>query len=209
MHMQNLNNDQIIIRHNTIIDEDDLFSTIYLQQINPFLSPENYIVPDNDENLLFDQFIKTALNNSTIGIQLFEIVNKNISFTDYFFDDSYFFSSDERVKMIEKFNLNHQILLYFFIPNKSIDNFGNLLTHSFSASSYKNHDFFLLNKDEFFVDLDIESSQFRLEIFPNVILKYLKKSQDLPIKSFYQSFQHFYLNSSLPQSEHVSQKRKI
>mgnify|MGYP003589187174 CR=1 FL=1 len=117
MHIQNLNNDQIIIRHNTIIDEDDLFSTIYLQQINPFLSPENYIVPDNDENLLFDQFIKTALNNSTIGIQLFEIVNKNISFTDYFFDDSYFFSSDERVKMIEKFNLNHQILLYFFIPN--------------------------------------------------------------------------------------------
>ena len=29
MHIQNLNNDQIIIRHNTIIDEDDLFSTIY------------------------------------------------------------------------------------------------------------------------------------------------------------------------------------
>ena len=49
MHIQNLNNEQIIIRHNTIIDEDDLFSTIYLQQINPSLSPENYIVPDNDE----------------------------------------------------------------------------------------------------------------------------------------------------------------
>ena len=209
MHIQNLNNEQIIIRHNTIIDEDDLFSTIYLQQINPSLSPENYIVPDNDENLLFDKFIKTALNNSTIGIQLFEIVNKNISFSDYFFDDSYFSSSDSRIKMIENFNLHHKILLYFFIPNKSIDNFGNLLTHSFSSSSYKNHDFFLLNKDEFFVDLDIQSFQFRIEIFPNVILKYLKQSQDLPIKSFYQSFQHFYLNSSLPQSEHVSQKRKI
>ena len=59
----------------------------------------------------------------------------------------------------------------------SVDNFGNLLTHSFSSSNYKNHDFFLLNKDEFFVDLDIESSQFRLEIFPNVILKYLKSRE--------------------------------
>ena len=66
MHIQNLNNEQIIIRHNTIIDEDDLFSTIYLQQINPSLSPENYIVPDNDENLLFDKFIKTAFWTITI-----------------------------------------------------------------------------------------------------------------------------------------------
>ena len=83
MLIQNLNDNEVMIRHETVIDSDNLFSVIRMETINDGKDIEDY-TNNNDELILFDDFIKEKLKNKELGIQVFEIVNKQISIGSFF-----------------------------------------------------------------------------------------------------------------------------
>lgn len=69
MIIHNLDDGKILVKHITAVDTDNEF---------PLMDSIS------EELVLFDEFFKDKMNKKEIAVQIFEVVDKNITFGDYF-----------------------------------------------------------------------------------------------------------------------------
>jgi hypothetical protein len=199
MIIQNLNNGTLLIKHETSIDPDDEFK----------------LIEDLPKELiLFDDFFKYKLKNKLISVQVFEIVNVNTSFADYFSPKKIWEDTLAWEKWFEQFKEQHKMFLYFYDPkyrNKEIFT-GSLdadfsLSPTFNESESKTEYFEL--KDYFTHEID-QTCTFQIHLNTNAIYDCFKKSEIHKCRELLKEFEFDFLNNDLPiNSDKVEKKSKM
>jgi len=210
MLIQNLNDNEVMIRHETVIDSDNLFSVIRMETINDGKDIEDY-TNNNDELILFDDFIKEKLKNKELGIQVFEIVNKQISIGSFFSKDAIWENKENWNEWNENYKNTHQMCVYFYLPENNQNELFSGMVHISSSTqtcfkkSEKEVEYFKLSKNEYSINHNDMASTFEIELFPDVIYKYLKLSKHTECRNIIKEFNFNLLQLKLPQK--IEQKK--
>lgn len=188
MIVQNINNNQVLIRHATLIDVDNNF------QLQSDLSLEA---------ILFDDFFKSILRDKKIGVQIVECVDSSLSFKDYFCPFKIWKNTLEWIKWAENFKKSHCMSLYFYEPNNNMINlFDGYIDSSLNISSSFNNkeqceEHFIIEKYEI-IEQVIKNVQ--IEICTDIIYQAIQKSTLPKCIEILKQFQYFKLEKSLPNS---------
>ena len=118
MLIQNFSENEVMIRHETVIDSDNSFGLIRMEEINKGKELEDY-TENNDELILFDKFIKDKLKNKELGVQIFEIVSKDKSLGSFFSNDAIWENRKNWDQWNNDYKDTHQICLYFYLPENN------------------------------------------------------------------------------------------
>lgn len=204
MLIQNFSENEVMIRHETVIDSDNSFDLIRMEEINKGKELEDY-TENNDELILFDKFIKDKLKNKELGVQIFEIVSKDKSLGSFFSNDAIWENRKNWDQWNNDYKNTHQICLYFYLPENNQNELFSGMVHISSSTqtcfkkSEKEIEYFQLSKNEYFLNHNDMASTFEVEIFPDIIYKYLKLSKHNECRNIIKEFNCHLLTLKLPQ----------
>ena len=151
---------------------------------------------------------KFSEENKTIAIQLFEIVDNKISFSDYFAPKKIWEDTLQWMEWSNTFKGNHSICLYFYEPDpRQINLFDSSLdTDSRVTPTFNNetteHESFLIT--DYNIHEHEINSTFQLHINTDVIYECLQKSSHQVCKNLLKEFSYHLLNQQL--KAHVDKK---
>lgn len=199
MIIQNMSNGKLVIKHSTLIDPDNEFG---LDCNTP------------EELLLFDKFFKEKLEKNVIAVQVFEIVDRKTSLSDYFAEQSIWDNTPAWNEWFKDFKANHTLELYFYDPilRQKVILHGDLdasyeLMPKFNSTADCHESFEI--KDYFINELD-SSSTVNIHINTNVIYDCLKNSNVMTCKNLIKEFNYELLQKDLmPNPERKNNKPKL
>lgn len=194
-----------IIKHMALVDSESDFSDLE----NDFCVLEN---SNNSDVITFYKFIQSKFESKDFAIQIFEIVDNKVSFNEYFASETLWENKQLWDNWEARFKDKHKFLLYFFNPKKNKkDSINELIRLSSFSEKYRHSqiEYFELSSADFFLNNNDMTGEFYVQIFSNVIKKYLEQSRHDEFKNLITEFNYLKLQEQIPQSTNKTTKNKV
>jgi hypothetical protein len=189
MIIQNFGNGKSFIKHETSVDPD-----------NELLLMDGI----SNELYAFDEFFKNALEKEIIAVQVFEFIDIDSKFSDYFPPKRNWEDGTIWENWYENFKNNHSFYLYFYNPEGRKKEFyiGCIDMQSNIPANDTNGEYFEIK--DYFANIEDSTSTFQFYINTDVIYECLKKSKMEECKNLLREFQLGFLNKDLNENLNVN-----
>ena len=201
MIIQNLDEKNILIKHETMLNLDFRFDVKDAKN------------KKERELFLFDDFFKGLVTDEEVAVQVFEIVPKTTQIGSYFGQKKIWNSRELWNEWEKEFKKKHIMYLYFYDP---YDRKRDLLNGIIDGNPSKEAKYSDSHDEEYFKITDYSvnesefASSFEIELPVDTIKECMEKSKILECRNFLKRFQYEFLSDLLPE-EHkkTSIKKKI
>lgn len=186
MIVQNLSDGKSFIKHETNVDPDNEFNLI-----------ENI----SDELIAFDEFFKDAMRKDIIAVQIFEFVDADTKFSDYFAQKRSWEDTPNWNVWFENFKNKHSLYLYFYKPeDRKREVISGTVDMDYSiVPKFKpdqtETEYFEIK--DYFVNESDATHTFQVYINTDVIYECLKKSKIEECQHLLRGFSLYFLNNTL------------